>query len=600
MGNYLDVPEFFRAVYLVDLSPSLLNIAQARFERLGWSNVKVVCIDCRDFTLEEYEGPYDEESKDTGGADLITMSYSLTMIPEFYPVIDSTVSLLSINGIIAVVDFYAQSQVEFRGRNYAGGFLDRHCTWLNRTFWRAWFDLDRVMLDTGRRDYLEYRFGTRLSVNLRNAMLPGLRIPYYIWIGCSKDAPSMDLDVPFLQAQADLKHSNLPLPSFYYQNHIWRAYYDDQLKKHKQFNDEYISALTWDDSRADAQILSIQSDDVILAPTSAGDNILSFTLQKPKCIHAVDLNPAQNHLLELKVAAFQALGYDDVWKLFGVGKDANFRTLLMDKLSPYMSSHAFQFWLSHGPRIFAGPGLFYSGGSRRALNLAKRPLFLTGRSDAAKRLAEAGTLDEQKDIWDRSIRSVALNRSLYSVVVGHKQWPWSMPKHQRAMIKEDLVSRQGSSSEDHALWEYVVNTLDPVARSTLLSKDNHYYLLCLLGKYSRRCHPDYLQPSSHAELSQAHAFDGLRIYTDEMSNIIARMSPGTLTIAVVMDAMDGLDPEGMEAGTQIRVLNKALAMRGRVLLKSVGLRPWYIPKFEQLGFQPKCYGLREPGTCIDR
>jgi betaine lipid synthase len=50
-------------------------------------------------------GLYDKESKDTGGADLITLRYSLTIIPEFYPVIDSTVSLLSIYGIIAVVDF---------------------------------------------------------------------------------------------------------------------------------------------------------------------------------------------------------------------------------------------------------------------------------------------------------------------------------------------------------------------------------------------------------------------------------------------------------------------------------------------------------------
>jgi betaine lipid synthase len=275
----------------------------------------------------------------------------------------------------------------------------------------------------------------------------------------------------------------------------------------------------------------------------------------------------------------------------------------MHKLSPYMSSHAFKFWLSHGPRIFAGQGLFYSAGLRRVVKLAKRLLFLTGRSAAGKRLAEARTLDEQKEIWDQTIRSVALSHSLHSFIVGNKQWPWSMSKQQRGMIMEDVVSRKGSS-EDQALWGYLADTLDPVARSMLLSEDNHYYRLCLLGNYSRRCHPDYMQPSSHAELSRANAFDGLRIYTDEMTDemteVIARMSPGTLTIAVIMDAMDWLDPEGMEADAQIRVLNKALAMRGRVLLKSVGLRPWYIPKFEQLGFQPKCHRLREPGTCIDR
>jgi len=598
MGKHLDVETFFRAVYLVDLSPSLLKVAEARFKKLGWSNIKLVCIDCRDFNLQKYEGLDEQNSKAAKGADLITMSYSLTMIPEYYHVVDSIVSLLSVTGIIGVVDFYAQGQVEFQGRNYDGGLLGRHCTWLNRTFWRAWFDLDRVWLDSGRRDYLEYRFGTRLSINLRNAMLPSLRIPYYIWIGCSKDAPSQDLDVSWLQAQPDLKHSNLPLPSFWYQNHNWRAFYNDRLQKYKNFDNKHIFAMTWDDSRADARILSIQPNDVILAPTSAGDNILSFVLQKPKHIYAVDLNPVQNHLLELKVAAFQALSYGGVWKLFGEGKEANFRKVLMDKLSPRMSSHACQFWLSQGPQIFAGRGLFYSG-ARNVLNLAKWRLLLTGRSSAANRLAEARTLDEQKDVWDRSVRSVALNLALHSVILGNKKSPWSMPKHQRAMIEKDAVSH-GSSSADNALREYVANALDPIARTTLLGEDNHYYLPCLLGRYSRSCHPDYLEPSSHKELSQAYAFDGLRIYTDEMSEIIARISPGTLTIAVVVDAMDRLDPQGTEAESQIRALNEALTMGGRVLLKSVALEPWYIPKFEQLGFQRRCYGTRKAGTCVDR
>ena len=85
-----------------------------------------------------------------------------------------------------------------------------------------------------------------------------------------------------------------------------------------------------------------------------------------------------------------------------------------------------------------------------------------------------------------------------------------------------------------------------------------------------------------------------------MSEIIHQISPGTLTIAVVLDAMDRLDLENNEVETQIRALNKALTIGGRVLLKSVGLQPWYIPKFELLGFQSQCHGSRKPGTCIDR
>jgi betaine lipid synthase len=305
------------------------------------------------------------------------------------------------------------------------------------------------------------------------------------------------------------------------------------------------------------------------------------------------------------VAAFQSLSYADVWKMFGEGKHESFRTLLIERLSPHMSSHAFQFWLSHGPRIFGGDGLFYSGGSRHALKLAKWLLFLTGMRSEAKKLAEAQTLNEQKEIWERSVRPVLLSRLLHSIIVGSEKWLWKalgVPKQQHAMIEKDFKSQGDAegSTEGHAIWEYAVNTFDPVANNTLLSEDNHYYLLCLQGRYSRRCHADYLRPSSHVKLSQSNTFDGLRIHTDEINEVIARMSPGTLTIAVVMDSMDWFDPEGEEAEMQIRALNKALAPRGRVLLRSAGLQPWYISKFEELGFQPKCHGNRLPGTYIDR
>lgn len=94
MSQFVNVPEFFSSVYLVDLSPSLCEVARKRFARLGWANVKVICEDARKFRLEDYEDglpgrrtsltrsptSYFEARLDHGGADLITMSYSLSMI----------------------------------------------------------------------------------------------------------------------------------------------------------------------------------------------------------------------------------------------------------------------------------------------------------------------------------------------------------------------------------------------------------------------------------------------------------------------------------------------------------------------------------------
>jgi betaine lipid synthase len=95
MSQFVDVPEFFSAVYLVDFSPSLCEVAKQRFKRLGWDNCRVVCEDARRFRLEDYEnatssdrtplrspalGYFAQKRPEFGGADLITMSYSLSMM----------------------------------------------------------------------------------------------------------------------------------------------------------------------------------------------------------------------------------------------------------------------------------------------------------------------------------------------------------------------------------------------------------------------------------------------------------------------------------------------------------------------------------------
>lgn len=60
---------------------------------------------------------------------------------------------------------------------------------------------------------------------------------------------------------------------------------------------------------------------------------------------------------------------------------------------------------------------------------------------------------------------------------------------------------------------------------------NVLYSLLLLTM--TRCHPAYLTPKAYEKLSAPGAFDGLRIHTDGLNEVIARITPRTLTIAVV-------------------------------------------------------------------
>ncbi|BDD56066.1 hypothetical protein MAP00_001546 [Monascus purpureus] len=660
MAEFLPVDTFFSHVYLVDLSTSLCEVARQRFERLGWKNVSVICQDARSFNL-----PANNPAKSSKGADMVTMSYSLSMIPDYYSVVDSLASLLASSGILGVCDFYVQSIVDVSARNYTGGVFNRHVNWLGRAFWRAWFEADRVSLEAARRDYLEYRFGTVVSASERNYLLGG--IPYYIFIGCQKDAtlsssshetikkldasftesPYMlpanhreEMDKAVKESNREIRSkayesavvnlsANLPLPSAFYQNHHYRIFYNDMLPKHTQFQNEYIYAFNWEDPRVDHRLLNIGHDDVILAITSAGDNILDYLQKSPRRVHAVDLNPNQNHLLELKVASFIALGHRDVWKIFGEGKHPDFRQLLISRLSPHLSSQAFQYWLEH-THVFtstSGKGLYETGGSRHAIKMVRYLFKVFGLEGEVRKLCEAPTLNEQREIWPR-IRRVLMSRPLHWAVVGTEWFAWKaagVPRNQRNMIISDFLKRNGltedmkkaSEVSGQSIWEYVVDTLDPVVRETLISNDNYFYYLCLQGQFSRtygslsqqkrnkkltqcRSHPTYLTPKAHVKLSSAGAFDGLRIHTDEINEVINRLRHGTLTIAVIMDSMDWFDPKGDEAAAQVQALNHSLKMGGRVLLRSASIEPWYIKHFQENGFKPRRVGSRFPGTCIDR
>ena len=69
--------ESLRKVYLVDLSPSLLAVAGKRAQQRGWKNVEPVQADATTFQPAE------------GAADVVTFSYSLTMIPDWFAALEN-------------------------------------------------------------------------------------------------------------------------------------------------------------------------------------------------------------------------------------------------------------------------------------------------------------------------------------------------------------------------------------------------------------------------------------------------------------------------------------------------------------------------------
>lgn len=119
----------------------------------------------------------------------------------------------------------------------------------------------------------------------------------------------------------------------------------------------------WEDPAVDRQALAIAPDDVMVVITSAGCNVLDYALCGPARIHAVDANPRQTALLELKLAGIRHLAHRDFFAIFGDGRHPRFEEIYHDTLRADLSPFA-QHWWDRRTHWFmhSGDGSFYFHG----------------------------------------------------------------------------------------------------------------------------------------------------------------------------------------------------------------------------------------------
>ncbi|MCB1822743.1 MAG: DUF3419 family protein, partial [Candidatus Competibacteraceae bacterium] len=85
-----------------------------------------------------------------------------------------------------------------------------------------------------------------------------------------------------------------------------------------------IYNMCWEDPRIDRQLLDLNQDSQVVVLTSAGCNALDYLLDVPAAIHAVDVNPRQNALLQLKLALIGYGDFGDLEQMFRRGSHPRF------------------------------------------------------------------------------------------------------------------------------------------------------------------------------------------------------------------------------------------------------------------------------------
>ena len=157
--------------------------------------------------------------------------------------------------------------------------------------------------------------------------------------------------------------------------------------KDKMFRD-VLYANCWEDPQLDRAAFGIGQDDVVFSITSGGCNVLTFLLDDPRKVIAVDANPHQGYLLELKMAAFRTLSYEETLEFFGVRPCPARLRLYRERLRPGLSNEAARFWDGQPGKI--ARGIIHAGRYERYMRLLRHTVVAGfGKRRLIRRLFEA-------------------------------------------------------------------------------------------------------------------------------------------------------------------------------------------------------------------
>lgn len=337
----------------------------------------------------------------------------------------------------------------------------------------------------------------------------------------------------------------------------------------------------WEDPRLDRQLLALQPDSRLVMITSAGCNALDYLLDDPAEIHAVDVNPRQNALLELKIALIEHGNHAELFRLFGEGVRPDFRNLL-EQLAPRLQPYAKKFWDSkhyYFESTRVNPSFYYRGAAGLVAWVLLQGLAKTNPTvrDLTEHLVNAETLERQSELYDRlqaplwnAFNSWLLNQPFTMAMLG-------VPRPQIRIIEATFPG--GISGYIRSKVQYVLTKLP--------MRDNYFWRVYATGRYTAECCPNYLLAKHFTALRERTG--RVKTHSTTVANFL-RQNPGEYSHYVLLDHQDWLashDVEGLREEWDLVLKNSRPGTR--ILMRSASPEIDFIPDSacERLKFFPE-------------
>jgi S-adenosylmethionine-diacylglycerol 3-amino-3-carboxypropyl transferase len=246
-------------------------------------------------------------------------------------------------------------------------------------------------------------------------------------------------------------------------------------------------------------------------------------------VTAVDLNPYQLALCELKRAAIKELDFETFFAIFA---EQNIERLRQNygRLRPQLSTHASIFWDSKLPKMTT---IMYSGSSGWLAYLLFRVILpICGFGWIRQALLEGVSKEE----FRRRVREHEGRLQFLAWVSDSILMPLMAPL--AGVPEAQLNLGDERDGNVHTIIERVFLNSD-------LVNDNYFFLGYILGFYTRDCCPRYLRAEHYDTLKAAMHAGKFELFHGTLADRLRldadQATPPTYTAAILLDHLDWMD-----------------------------------------------------------
>jgi S-adenosylmethionine-diacylglycerol 3-amino-3-carboxypropyl transferase len=279
----------------------------------------------------------------------------------------------------------------------------------------------------------------------------------------------------------------------------------------------------WEDTHLLKKALRISNDDVVLSITSGGDNTLSLLLENPKRIFSIDINPAQNHIAELKLKSPKALRHEEYLELLGV-KDSLKRLNHYTQVSELLSDDA-RLWFKANMNLVE-QGIIHVGKFEKYLNASRKYLLPLVHSKQA-----ISQFVNQKSLQDQI--------SFYEKVWNTWRWRFFFSIATNSSLLQMLARQKGANKQDSRDESYLHRLERLIYRNNL--KTNFYLNYALTGEYGNQL-PSYLLKKNYNALRESNS-EQCEFKNLDLLSFLKMTSDNSLTKYNLSDAFEFLSGE---------------------------------------------------------